>query len=329
MQTKATVRAADDSRDRLQKLLRKMGRKYNSFGLMQLANSSVSDPFEKIRGLIETMIKKLQKQAQDEATHDAFCKEETKKSNASRERKSATADKIQARIDQAKAAKQQLHNEVAELMQEISDIEKSNASASSLRSTENGNYKKAVKDFKEAIEAISQAMVVLKDFYRGNQTVSHAALALNQQPDFGATRGDAGHSIIEILEVSMSDFSRLLAEAETGEAEAVKAYETLTQDNKVAKATKKAAVKGKNSEIKAIEVSLNNLNEDFATVSKELDAVIEYIAKLKPQCENKAMSYEERKARRDDEITGLKEALDILGADAALIQTRSTKFLSK
>jgi hypothetical protein len=51
--------------------------------------------------------------------------------------------------------------------------------------------------------------------------------------------------------------------------------------------------------------------------SKELDAILEYIEKLKPQCENKAMTYEERKARRDAEISGLKEALEILAGDDA------------
>jgi hypothetical protein len=59
------------------------------------------------------------------------------------------------------------------LLEEISAIEKSNAAASTIRSTENGDYKKASTDFKEAIEAISQAMVVLKDFYRGEVTTSH------------------------------------------------------------------------------------------------------------------------------------------------------------
>jgi hypothetical protein len=58
----------------------------------------------KSSGLIEGMIDKLLKQAQDEATHEAFCQEETKKSAASRDKKSATADKIQARIDQAKVS---------------------------------------------------------------------------------------------------------------------------------------------------------------------------------------------------------------------------------
>ena len=47
-------------------------------------------------------------------------------------------------------------------------------------------------------------------------------------------------------------------------------------------------------------------------MKEELDAVNDYLAKLKPECECKAMSYEEKVARREAEIEGLKEALGIL-----------------
>jgi len=307
-----------DARDRVLGLLRKLGRNYNSFAMMQIANAATSDPFVKIRGMIENMIEKLLKQSQEEATHESFCKEETAKSQKSRDQKSASADKYQARIDGAKAGVAELKNEVSELAAEIADIDKSNAQASRLRNQENAEYKTASKDYKEAAEAITQALVVLKDFYRGGG-------AFVQQPSFDSTRGDAGHSIIEILEVSQSDFTRLLAEAETQESEAKNAYEVLTQENKVAKATKQASVKAKNSEVKSLEVALTHHSEDLDTVSKELDAVLSYLEKLKPQCESRAMTYEERKARREAEIAGLKEALSILESDegaASLIQKK-------
>ena len=121
--------ASGDARDRVLTLLRKLGRNYNSFAMMQIANAASSDPFVKIRGMIESMIAKLQKQGQEEATHDSFCKEETAKTNKARETKSASVDKYQARIDGAKAGIAEMKQEVATLTGEVSDIDKSNREA--------------------------------------------------------------------------------------------------------------------------------------------------------------------------------------------------------
>merc|ERR1719235_1393621 len=98
-------------------------------------------------------------------------------------------------------------------------------------------------------------------------------------------------------------------------------------ENKIAKATKTAEAKAKQSEVKSITSSLEMSKEDQASTGKELDAVLAYLDKLKPECETKAMSYEEKKAARDAEIEGLKSALDILsGKGIALMQTGTHHF---
>jgi len=47
---------------------------------------------------------------------------------------------------------------------------------------------------------------------------------------------------------------------------------------------------------------------------------MEYYGKIKERCIAKPESYEERKARREAEITGLKEALSILESETAFMQ---------
>merc|ERR1719197_1718001 len=124
-------------------------------------------------------------------------------------------------------------------------------------------------------------------------------------------------------EVAESDFTTMLAEAEADESSAAEAYEKLTQENAITKTTKQGDVKGKTSEGKQLEVALGNYAENKATTTDELDAVLMYLDKLKPQCESKVMSYAERKAKREQEIEGLKEALEILSAEA-LLQVKSS-----
>merc|ERR1719197_1581099 len=91
-------------------------------------------------------------------------------------------------------------------------------------------------------------------------------------------------------------------------------------DGKLLKTTKEMEIKGKQSEVASIKTTITDLSSDKEGVSGELDAVLAYLDKLKPQCETKVPSYAERKAARESEIEGLKSALEILEAPA-LIQT--------
>merc|ERR1719316_1662564 len=235
------------------------------------------------------------------------------KSTASQEEKTETLAKLQARIDGAATTIAQNTEDIKTLEAEIAEIDKAQAEATSIRTKENADYSKASKDFKESAEAVAKAIEVLKNFYEGSflQVSSKTALK-SKQPEFGGAKSDIAHTIISVLEMSEEDFTTLLAETEATEDEAVKAYTKLSDENKVSKATKETEAKGKASEVKSLTVQLGHSKEDHASVSAELDAVNAYIDKLRPQCEEKAMSYAEKKAKREAEIAGLKEALGIL-----------------
>merc|ERR1711977_105251 len=119
-----------------------MSHSFGSFALMQLAGSAASDPFVKIRGLIEDMIAKLLKEAQEEATQKAFCDEEMGKSKASKDEKTATIDKLQTRIDGASATIAELTEAIKTLEAEVAEIDSAQASATEIRTKESTDNKK-------------------------------------------------------------------------------------------------------------------------------------------------------------------------------------------
>merc|ERR1719316_533370 len=324
--------ATAEVRAKLSKKFRSLGKKFHSFALMQMAGAAASDPFVKIRGLIEDMLTKLITEAQEEASQKAFCDEEQGKSKAAQKEKMAKIDKYQTRIDEGTATIAELTEAVKTLEAEISEIDKAQAEATKIRTQENTDNTKAMKEFKESADAVIAAIGVLKSYYEGALLQTSATTKLRSAskapPAFGGAKSDTGSSIISVLEVAESDFTRLFAETETEEDQAAAAYEKLTEENKVSKATKEADAKGKESEIKSLTVQVSHSKEDHASTSSELDAVNAYLEKLKPQCEEKAMSYEERKAARDAEIEGLKEALSILeGKGVAMLFQSDKRFL--
>merc|ERR550514_1878053 len=114
------------------------------------------------------MIGKLVTEANEEATQKAFCDEETSKSKKAQAEKSMTADKLTSRIDKAATTKAGLEQSVKDLEAEIAALDEGNAEATRIRTEEHATYTKASKDFKDAAEAVQEAIGVLKEYYKGN-----------------------------------------------------------------------------------------------------------------------------------------------------------------
>merc|ERR1719473_1786515 len=84
----------DEKRQRVVQKLKSMSKKFSSYALMEVAGAAATDPFAKIKGLIEGMIAKLVTEANEEATQKAFCDEEIAKSKKAQAEKSMTSDKL-------------------------------------------------------------------------------------------------------------------------------------------------------------------------------------------------------------------------------------------
>jgi len=322
MTTTRQLSEESNLREQVVSLLSGMAHKFNTFGLTQLSTRAKSDPFGKIRGLVETMITRLEKEAAEEATQKAFCDEELSESKAKQADLTGKLDKTTARMEKSEADKAMLKEAITTLEGELADMAAQESEATKVRQEEHAEYLKSSKDFKDSATAVAKASEVLNEYYNSASFLQvSSTVRRSKQPEFGGAKSDVGSTIISILEMAESDFTQMLAEAEASEDESQSAYDKLVQENAVSKATKEADAKGKQSEVKNLEVAIGNYKEDKASTGSELDAVLDYLDKLKPQCETKVMSYAEKKAAREQEINGLKEALEILAADASFLQT--------
>merc|ERR1712051_280270 len=122
-----------------------------------------------------------------------------------------------------------------------------------------------------------------------------------------------------LLEVCEADFSKNLAQVTADEEAAIAEYEKVTKENEIEKTTKEQDVKYKVKESKQLDKTSAELSGDRSGVQAELDAVQEYLTKIEGQCIAKAETYGARAEQRAAEIAGLKEALDILETETALV----------
>merc|ERR1712232_504096 len=140
-----------------------------------------------------------------------------------------------------------------------------------------------------------------------------------------AAADGASSSIIGLLEVVESDFSKSLAEMIATEDNAQSQYDDETKENEIERTTKQQDVKYKTKEFSDLDKAVAESSADRNSVEAELSAVMEYTRSLEARCIAKPESYADRKGRREAEIAGLKEALQILEGEAStvLVQERS------
>merc|ERR1719160_1871213 len=91
----------DDKRARVTSILKKISSKDHSYFFAQLRSEATEGPFGKVKGLIEDMIARLQKEAAEEADAKAFCDKETSESKAKQAELMAKSDKYGVRIEKA------------------------------------------------------------------------------------------------------------------------------------------------------------------------------------------------------------------------------------
>jgi len=306
-------RSGDDidgtKRQRVVSILRNLAQQGHVYALSQLASEAQSDQFAKIRGLIESMIDRLMKEAAEEADQKMFCDTEMAKSRSKQKDLAAKVDMHSVRIEKGEAGKAKLAEQIKTLNMEIAEIDAGMKEATDLRTKEKTEFEASSAEYKQSADAVANAIQVLQSYYSQGSFVQ-----AGQAPELGGAKSDIGSTIISMLEVAESEFTELLSESTAAENAAAAAFEKLSRKSKLSKTAKIEEVKGKESETKTLEMNLLNYKEDKETTGKELDAVLEYLDKLKPQCETKVMSYAERKARREADIAGLKEALAILSA---------------
>jgi len=306
--------------------IKRLAEQQHSSELMQLASKIAAtmrynaatgdDPFAKVKGLISEMIDRLVKEAQAEAGHKEYCDDEMAKTAAKKKELIADVDKLTSKIDVASARVADLKAELAEIAKELADLAEMQAEMDKARADSNAAFKLAKADLEQGIAGVEAALSTLRSYYQ-------AEGAFVQQPAAPTTHSKAsgaGGSIIAMLEVIESDFSKNLAEEETEEESAATQYEKMTQENKVTKTTKEQDIKYKTQEMKSLQKDVAEMTSDREGTQTELDAVMEYDAKIKDQCIAKPETYEERKKRREAEITGLKEALSILEGEAVFMQ---------
>jgi len=296
--------------------IRKLAKKTKSVALEQLASrmssamrlvtDSNEDPFAKIKGLIRDMLSQLQSDSEADSSHKEYCDKQLAETTAHQDDTSADLRSLSAKTDQQQARSGKLLEHTRTLQTELADLARSQAEAAQLRFEQEALFKQDKAEMEQGLQGIRLALNILREHY-------------------GKAVGKEG-GIISLLEVIESDFSQGLSGLEVDEEASAHEYSAETKPNfKLEEAAKENDVKLKTKELASINSAVADSKSDISGIKSRLKAINEFDKDLRKTCVSEP-DYVERRRRRDQELAGLKDALESLeptGGDAVLLETSS------
>lgn len=320
--------SAMDPRERVMELLRSKSISLKSAVLASLAARAGADPLAKVKKLVEELILRLQQEASGEAEHHGWCVKQTKLAEDKRSTNSQKINNLNGKLAKNEVKRDKLTEDIATLEKEIKELNDSLEKQTKIRGEEKAENEKTVADAKDGNKAVEKAIEVLDQFYKaaanGKVVKNDGKVALVSQgptaddiPDagfdeeYGASQDDST-GILGMLEVISSDFERTVSETEKTEKEQAADFLEFKTVTKMSLKEKNVAKDENNNELTRTKDDISKQNEDLDASIISRDAAITELIELHAQCVDTGMSYEERVARREEEIEALKNAYEIL-----------------
>merc|ERR1719236_378640 len=285
------------------------------------------DHFVKVRGMIKDMIAKLEADAAAEGDQKAWCDSEMEKATSKRDENIGEMEGDLAAKTKAESAIAKLKEEIQDLLNEISELNKSLAEATELRRKEQAENTKTLADANAGLAGVKKAMKILKDFYDNAFVQTNAAYKPPKGDASGNTIGDlapdtfsgdfsgnqdAASGIIGQLDVIKSDFEGTISATESAESDADSEYNDFKSESESDISEKEGSVKTKEGEVRDTTADLTGFKEDLKEHTELKAEALKELAKLKPACVDTGSDYDEKVARREQEIESLKNAYVIL-----------------
>lgn len=293
-------------------------------GLASRLRTSRSTPdLSGVKDLVNGMLQTLLNESTADTSNQGFCDTQMAKAKKNRDRYSRSVMKLNAKLKRLDAKRVELGDQIEVFGGDVSRLQADLSTATGLRANESQANLESVKEAEEGVAAVGAAIATLKTFYKdAAKTASKHDSALLQKgavsarsqatPGFdGSYAGEqtAAEGVISVMEIVHEDFSHTASETEKSEKSAAEKFTKLKQDLKVELAGKSTA---KTLSAEELEVTTNAMaqgKEELASTTVLLDGELRALEDLKPRCVDNVETYEEKKAKREQEIAELKSAL--------------------
>lgn len=301
-------------------LLKYAGNKLHSATLSVIAMRVASDPFTKVKKLIQQLIERLLAEATAEATKKGLCDTELGTARQEREFRWKEVKSLSVELGSLEAKRDELKAEIAQLTEDLKALEEALKKATKIRKEEKIINLETIKKAESGLEAVTEAIAILTAYYK---QAAKAMVFVQASPVDEDTQGagfagaykgkqEAATGIIGMLEVIKSDFDRTVRHTTEAEATAHAEFVEFDRESRSDMSGKETKKKLDEEDLETTLTTIETKMSDLQTAQDIVDSQLRVIEAIKPACIDTGMSYEERVAKREEEIEALKKALCIL-----------------
>jgi len=285
--------------------------------------------------MIDGMIDLLEKEQADDETKKEWCYQESKKADKE-------LDAKQDALEQLKAKGEEHNDDVANLAEELKDLEKSIAQvdkevaqATELRKKEHAEYAEEVKLNEVAVQLIEKATNKLMKFYspeayKEEKTESEGASLLQtlsshlkgkkvapipDLPDVPEYKQQNEGGVVALMGRIKNELLGDKQEAEINEKQAQKDYVELMGESATTRAQDAKSLVEKKSAKAELEAKIIENKEQTKTALDEVTNANQYVADIHASCDLLLQTFNDKKEARITELDGLKSAKAQLSSD--------------
>ena len=144
------------------------------------------------------------------------------------------------------------------------------------------------------------------------QTGATAKRKTKQSPFTAVTEAPAAASAVQMLQDLRNQYFAAKTDLENEEADQQAAYQQTLQANEVFRRATQQTLHTKEAELRQFKQRKQEAIAELDGAKLELGQVTQYLADLRPSCDDIRSTFEERQRRRETEIQALQAALSAL-----------------
>jgi len=299
------------------RMLEAAARRLGSVGLEQIASrvstNAEAGTFDKVIKMIEDMVGRLQEKATSEATHKAWCDAELGKASKKKELKERKSNSYTTRKERAEAAIEQGNIEIQQARSAHGQATTELQTLIDNRNSETELWNEFKSNSEDAMARLEQAISFVAEAYPSEESlVQEPGLAPMPQEFVHKEYFDSAAGPAEILSTIRNDIEAEFVQRSSEETENKKAFQEKQTMLKVEIAKQEETGNQVEKSVARTQKSLSDVKSDLEQVTTELESLTKQLEILNGDCTHTAEPFEERAAKREDEIVSLRDALAVL-----------------